>query len=192
MRRLISKEERERQRKRNQVTVGAILVFLMVASTLGYAIQSNLGNDSGNFGTQNSGELDYNGFKFSYINGFWVLGNFVFTNSPEDAPNLGFGLNDAQSYQNKPFYISSESEEAEIEATLNLRQIAERVQRACTEESNCTDELPIKTCSDNFIIIKESSISDVRQEGNCVYIEGPKEELVRLVDGFLYKILGVK
>ena len=189
MKRLVSKEEREKQRKRNQVVVGAILVFLMVASTLGYAIQGSLGK-SGN--TENPSELDYNGFKFSYVNGFWVLGNFVFRNSPKNVTDIGFGLNNAQSYQGMPVYVQSEDEEAEIEVTVNLRQIAERVQRACTENSNCTAGLPVKTCNDNFIIIKEGEIEGVSQVGGCVYIEGKKENLVMLVDEFLFKILGVK
>jgi hypothetical protein len=190
MKKLISKEEKERLRKRNQVVVGVILVFLMVASTLGYAIQGNLGNNQDN---QNPSELNYNGFKFSYVNGFWVLGNFVFKNSPKDIQDInGSELKDAQNYQGKPAYIQSEDQEAEIEATLNLRQIAERVQNACIESAGCPPDFPIKTCNDNFIIIKESEIERISQVDNCVYIEGKKENLIMLTDGFLFKVLGVK
>ncbi len=189
MRGIISKEERERVRRRNQIVVGAILVFLMVASTLGYAIQGNLGDTQG---SGNSAELNYNGFKFSYINGFWVLGSFVFRNSPKDVKEVSSSLDLAQKYQGEPVYIQSENEEAEAEATINLQQIAQRVQRACVESTNCTENLPVKTCSDNFIIIKESDVDRISQVDNCVYIEGKKENLVMLVDGFLFKILGIK
>ena len=191
MKKLVSREERERLRKRNQVVVGVILAFLMVASTLGYAIQSNLGSSQDN-GNQNPSELDYNGFKFSYINGFWVIGNFVFRNSPKDVQDVGSGFNSASSYSGRPVYIQSQDESAEIEATLNLRQISERVQRACISSTNCTEGLPIKTCDDNFIIIKESDVERVSQVNNCVYIEGKKENLVALTDGFLFKILGIQ
>lgn len=189
MKKLVSKEEKERARKRNQVVVGIILVFLMVASTLGYAIQGNLGN---NQGSQNPGELNYNGFKFTYVNGFWTLGNFVFRNSPEDVQDVGLGIKDAQNYRGKPAYIQSENEEAGIEASLNMGQIASRVQEACIESIGCSSDLPVKTCNDNFIIIKESEIERVSQVDNCVYIEGKKENLVMLTDGFLFKVLGVK
>src|SRR3989344_6115884 len=164
MRRLVSKEEQERIRKKNQVTVGVILVFLMVASTLGFAIQSNLGSSGA--GNENPSKLTYNGFEFTNTNGFWVFQNFVF--------------------------IQSEDEVAGAEVYVNLAQVAERVQEACIEGGVCVEGLPIKTCSDNFIIIREKEASSISQVDGCVYIESQKEELVKLADQFLFKILGIK
>ena len=68
------------------------------------------------------------------------------------------------------------------------------MQRACPEDVICEsgEDLPVKTCSDNFIIIKESNTSSIRQENNCVFIEGQKEELTALADQFLFKTFGIR
>ena len=190
MKRLVSKEEQERLRKKNQWTVGLILVFLMVASTLGFAIQSNLGSSGA--GNENPSKLTYNGFEFTNANGFWVFGNFVFRYNPEETPDIGSGLRNIEEYRGKPVYIKSEDEVAEAEVYVNLAQVAERVQEACIEGAVCIEGLPVKTCSDNFIIIKESNNSKITQENNCVFIEGQKEELTALADQFLFKMLGIR
>lgn len=190
MRKLVSKEEREKSRKRNQVTVGVILVFLMVASTIGFAVQGNLGNSG--TGNENSDKLTYNGFEFSYLNGFWVFENFVFKNNPKEVPDIGSDLKNIDEYRGKPLYIQSEDENAESELYVNLGQVAERVQKVCVEGTACLEGLPIKTCNDNFIIVKESEIAKISQSDGCVYIEGKKEELVKLTDQFLFRILGIK
>ena len=193
MRRLVSRQEMEKKRKRNQLIVGVVLIFIMVGSTLGFVFQfggGNLGNSEDNSGNI----LNYNGLQFEFINGFWVFGNFVFRYNPEEVPNIGSGLNAISSYRDFPLYFYSENEEAAIEVQVNIGGVAESLQEACpeSESGSCEESLPVRTCIDNFIIIKENSISDIRQEENCVYIEGPATELTRLTDQFLYKILGVK
>ncbi len=187
MKRLVSKGERERKAKRNQIIVGIVLVFLMVLSVLGFALQGNSGN-------QEEDKIVYNGFEFKYIDGFWRIGNFAFRYNPEQVPEIGFGLRDATFYQGLPAYIYSENGETEIEIKMNLELIAERVQRACIDEQGieCSEEFPVKTCEDNFIIIKEGNNTRIIQDNNCVYIEGPGQELTKLADQFLFKILGVK
>ena len=190
MRRLVSKEEEKKRQKRNQTILVAILAFIMVLSTIGFAIQSNSG---ANTGTGNQGnEAEYNGYKFTNQNGLWVLNTFVFRNLPQDVENIGSGIKAAENYQGKPAYIYSEDAEAETEISVNLGQIALRVQRACPEGTNCSADLPIKTCKDNFIIIKKDSTSIIRQDGNCVYIQGTREDLVALADQFLFKVLGIR
>lgn len=190
MRRLVSREESAKKRKRNQIILGVILVGIMVFSTIGFAIQ---GNSSGNSGEDVSGnEIEYNGFKFVNQNGLWVLGNFVFQSVPQQVEDIGEGIKTASSYQGMPAYIYSEDEGAEIEIGVNMGQIALRVQKACPENTVCDEDLPVKTCSDNFIIIKESNVSRITQEENCVFIEGLNEDLVELADQFLFKVLGIR
>ena len=192
MRRLVSQEEEARKKKKNQTILVLFLAAIMVMSTIGFAIQSNSGT---NTGTGTSGnEVEYNGYKFTNQNGLWVLGSFVFQNLPGDVPNLGTGIKGTNNYQGKPAYIYSEDSLAEAEVALNLGQIALRVQKACPEgeNTNCPSDLPVKTCSDNFIIIKESNTSLISQDNNCVYIGGQKTELVALADQLFFKILGVK
>ncbi|HEB47075.1 MAG TPA: hypothetical protein ENI22_01250 [Candidatus Pacearchaeota archaeon] len=137
-------------------------------------------------------KANYNGFEFVNQNGLWVLGSFVFKNVPQQVEDIGTGLKDINSYQGRPLYIYSENDGAEIEISVNLGQVAQRVQKACLEKEECPGNFPEKTCEDNFIIIKESNNSMILQEDNCVYIQGLKEELTGLADQFLFKILGIR
>jgi hypothetical protein len=188
MKRLVSKSERERGAKRKQIIIGIALVFLMVLSVLGFALRGNTGSQ------EDEDKIIYNEFEFTYINGFWRIGDFAFRYNPEQVPEIGFGLRDATFYQGFPAYVYSENDGAEAEIKMNLELIAQRVQKACIDEERieCSEKLPVKTCEDNFIIIRESNNSRITQDNNCVYIEGPKEELLGLVDQFLFKILGIK
>ena len=193
MRKLVSKHERERQEKRKQTIIGIFMLSILLLSTIGYSIHSAI--QSGNEKT-----LVYNGLEFFYTNGFWTIGNFAFKYSPEEIPEIGSVLNDASFYEGLPLYLYSENIDAEAEIRVNFGQIAESINDACPEktkvpEAECEEGIPIIPCndsSDNFIIIKESSNQNIRQENNCVYIEGPQHELAMLSDEFLYRILGVK
>jgi len=190
MRRLVSREEEEQKRKRNQTILVLFLALIMVLSTIGFAIQSNSGTAPD--GTVQGNEIEYNGFKFVNQNGLWVLGSYVFQNTPQQVEDIGSGIKPAGNYQGKPSYIYSEDEGAEAEIAVNLGQVALRVQKACPEGIACGEDLPVKTCSDNFIIIKESNSSSIIQENGCVFIEGKKEDLVALADQVLFKILGIR
>lgn len=192
MRRIASKHEEDRKRRRNQITIGLILIFVMVISTLGFALQ---GFGSGNTDTEDDSSvnnIEYNGFEFVNQNGLWVLGNFIFKNVPQQVEDLGFVSSTINDYQGKPLYIDSESEEAELEIFINLGNIALRTQKACIEKMGCEENLPIKTCTDNFIIIRESNISNILQQDNCVFIEGVSGDLTKLTDQFLFKLLGIR
>lgn len=191
MRRFVSKREMERRMKRKQMVIGIFLVFIMLLSVAGYSIQSWTGKET----------LAYNGLEFVYSNGFWTIGNFAFKYNPEEVSEISAILNDVSFYEELPLYLYSESNDAEAEIRVNFRQIAEGINDACPEETEvsgaeCEGEAPVIYCddgsSDNFIIIRESNNKDIRQKNNCVYIEGPQQELTMLADQFLYRILGVK
>ena len=192
MRKIISKHHEGRIRKRNQIIVGGILIFVMVGSVLGFALQGfNLGGTNNrNDGSSNS--IEYNGFEFVNQNGLWVLGNFIFRNVPQQVEDIGNISNNINNYQGKPLYIYSESEEAELEIFINLGNIVLRTQKACIEGVECPGDFPVKTCEDNFIIIMEKNISNIIQQDNCIFIEGNREDLTKLTDQFLFKILGIR
>ena len=192
MRRIVSAEEEAKKKKKRQVIIGVVLAFIMVASTIGFAIQSNSGIGNSPQGDVSGNEIEYNGFKFVNQNGLWVLGNFVFRYVPQQVPEINSEVKPASNYQGKPAYVYSEDDGAEIEIAVNLGQIAQRVQKACPGGTTCEGDLPIKTCSDNFIIIKVGNTSSIKQENNCVFIEGGKEELTALADQFLFKTLGIR
>jgi len=190
MRKLVSKEEEAKKTKRNQIIAGIVLAIVMILSTIGFAFQGR--NDNTSEGTSPGGEVDYNGFKFINQNGLWILGNFVFRYTPQEVENIGIGINPITNYQGKPAYIYSEDSDAEVEIGGNLRLVVQRIQEACPENIVCPADIPVKTCNDNFIIIKESNMSNIIQDNNCVFIEGPKENLTQLSDQFLFKALGIR
>jgi len=189
MRKLESKEEEAKKKKRNQLILSVILVSVIVLSSLSFAFQNkSLGTDT----STSSNQVTYNGYKFTSQGGLWILGNFVFTYLPKDVPDIGNITVKTNNYQSQPVYVYSEDSSARIELSANMAQIALRVQDACPEKTNCTGDIPEKTCSDNFIIIKESNINEIKQENNCIFIQGQSQDLVGLVDQFLFKILGVR
>ena len=158
----------------------------MLFSVLGYG-----------FGSQESEEgnkkIIYNGFEFKSSGGFWVLeiGNmqFAFKYNPNEVERIDVELASLDKYYQKPLYINSENKEAEFEIR-NLNQVVLRKQYACLDEE-CEEDLPIKTCEDNFIIIREANNSNIIQDNNCVFILGPQENLTKITDEFLFKIIGV-
>lgn len=111
---------------------------------------------------------------------------------PQQVEDIGEISNSINSYQGRPLYIYSESEEAELEIFINLGNIVLRTQKACVEGVECPGDFPVKDCEDNFIIIVEKNISSIIQQDNCIFIEGKKEDLTGLVDQFLFKILGIR
>lgn len=187
----MSKEEEDKKRKRNQLIVGLVLIGLMILSSVGYAFNNN---DNPN---TNTGKVNYNGYDFASNSGLWQLTlgnfNFYFTYNPNDVSQLNASVNLLSSYSGKPLYIMSEDTGAEFEIYRNLDQVILRRQYACLEGKPCTDaNLPLKTCDDNFIIIEESNSSEIKQDKNCVYILGQKQDLVKAADEFLFKIMNIR
>ena len=193
MRRLRSKQHEEKRQKRNQVIIGLILVFVMFSSVLGYAMLNVSYNDDGTNGNTNT--INYNGFEFVEQNGFWILNqeniNFIFKNNPRQVPKITSELNSITNYNGKPLYVNSDNIEASSEIRNNLLPYVERIQDACLEGENCEGDIPTKTCEDNLILIKEG-IQGITQEDNCVFIQGNENDLTKLTDEFLFKVLGIE
>lgn len=194
MRKIISKEKAEKKKRRNQLVVGIILIFVMVFSILGYSL-------NGNNGQSGTVIINYNGFKFvqNPSTNLWDLNkgnlNFSIEYNPYELGKFDSTVNQIDSYSGKPLYISSDSSDAETEIYRNLfyqNQIVQRVQEACLSGEKCGGDFPVKTCDDNFIIIKENSTPEIRQQNNCVFISGAAENLSRMSDKFLLKIIGIQ
>ncbi|MAH03831.1 hypothetical protein CMI39_03535 [Candidatus Pacearchaeota archaeon] len=186
MRKIISKHEENKNKKVKQYVVGGILIFIMLFSTLGYSFLGGTDN--------NVKKVIYNNLEFVNQNNLWFLNNeFVFEYNPrqinfKEIPEL----KDIDNYYGKPLYISSKNKEAELEISRNLYQIVQRIQSACLINKECTENLPEKTCEDNFIIIEESNNTLIIQEDNCVIIQSPKKDLLKTTDEFLFNILKIK
>ncbi len=193
MRKLGSKRKEEKKKKRNQLILGIGLALILFASVFGY------GFGGGGRSTQEN-KIIYKGYEFVEENGFWFVEiagfEFSFRYNPNEVEQIDSNLNFLESYYEKPLYISSDDIESESEIYRNLmyqNSIIQRMQLACLEGEECADaELPIKTCEDNFIIISEAETTEVVQEDNCVFIQGKIEDLAKITDGFLLKIIGVQ
>lgn len=188
MRRIETKEQKDKKIRRNQIIIGVILILLMVLSTAGYAVFNRDPN-------QISGKFKYNNFEFKNENGYWTTNindlNYYFLYTPNDVNKRELILNSINNYHNKPLYINSENFEARQNIIRNLYYISSNIQDACLEGEKCSnEELPVKNCNDNFIIIKEGE-EKIYQENNCVFISGSYENLQLLTEEFIYKILGI-
>jgi len=189
MRRIVSPKKSKSKERFNQLIVGLILIFLMFLSVVGYSL-------SGRGGDEEAEGFVYNGYEFAPRGAYWGLNvqglEFIFSYSPTEVADINGNLSYLNSYSDLPLYIESESSEASAEVYMNLNQIVLRMQNACINESECEGDLPVKDCTNNFIIIKESNTTDIAQEQGCVFIQGKQEELVNLTDAFLFKIMGIK
>jgi len=187
MRKILTKSQQKSKERFNQILVGLVLIFIMILSVLGYGL---VGRDS-----SKEEKIIFNGIEFKKINNLWEIEQenfkFVFKYNPKEIERVNSQVDYFDSYYNKPLYISSENLEATEEIYQNMYSFVERMQKACLNEEECEGDLPIKNCENNFIIIRESNNSRITQNQNCVFIEGNQENLVKLTDDFLFKILGI-
>lgn len=189
MRKLKSKHTETKKHRRNQITIGVILIFVMFGSVFGIVV--------GSFGKENdSKKINYNGYEFIKQNNFWVLNlgdfQFAFKYNPNEVEKIDSELEYLNHYYDKPLYISSENSEATSEIYTNLNQIVQRMQSACLEKEGCEENLPVKTCENNFIIITKSNETKIIQNESCVFIQGAEENLTKISDEFLFKIMGIR
>jgi hypothetical protein len=190
MRALESKQDIEKRQRKNQWIIGGILIIVMLGSTFGYAFYQ-LGNDN-----QSAGKIEYNGYTFLDQNGFWTTtigtSQFAFRHNPDQVERIPAQVHYLNSYSGVPLYISSEDYVSSGEIYNNLGKIVQRFQGACLSETNCSQDLPIKDCSNNFIIIKIANESKIYQDQNCVFIEGKQENITQVTDEFLFWITGIE
>jgi hypothetical protein len=194
MRKIISRESEDKKRRRNQLIIGGILILVMGLSTIGYSL------NNGNKTTDTSSSLIYNKLQFTKTSGYWTVNSnnlaLSFTYNPNEVAKTNSALNSISTYSGQPLYVYSDNSNAETEIYRNffyLNSIVLRMQEACPENQTCNGDVPIKNCSNNFIIIKASNeTTSITQNNNCVFIYGKKENLLNLTDSFLYKITGIQ
>ena len=76
IKRIVSKSEQEKKRKRNSMIIGIILIIVMFGSVFGVVVGS-LGQ-----GSSGKNKIEYNGYEFFNENGLWKVSigeiNFIF------------------------------------------------------------------------------------------------------------------
>ncbi|MEK6913870.1 MAG: hypothetical protein AABW47_04345 [Nanoarchaeota archaeon] len=193
IRKIVSKQIEERKRKKGRLIAGIVMVAVMFFSVVGYSF---MGRDETSNGE--NAKIVYNNLEFSKENGLWAttIGDFkfLFKYNPNEVNRTASLLNLLNTYSGKPLYFSANGPEAEIARNLFYQnQIAQRIQYACLEGETCVNvDYPIKTCQDNFFMIRESENTRIEQKQNCIFIEGKKEDLIKLTDSVLFKIIGIQ
>ncbi len=193
MRKILSRDEKDKKVRRNQLVIGMILIGVMIFGTLGYAFS---GREN-----ENSEKIEYKGIEFIKTNDYWNFNlqgyDFITKYNPQETENISFlSYSSMNNYANKPLYLVSEFNEPNYEISRNLNPFVLRIQNACISEDDCIGNLPIKNCSaDNIIIIKEinneSPKEEIYQQDSCIFIIASLENQTRYVDSFLFKILGI-
>lgn len=192
IRKIQTKASIEKKQKRTQRLLGIILVFVMFGSVFGIIATS--------FNNEQEEEPDsYNGYLLTNQNGYYALTvgqkTFYFKNDPNNLFQIEYEENITRllpQYANRVLYIDSEDYSSYRDLYQNLQGYPTRIQDACISEDDCIDEeLPIKTCQDSIIIVKESTRNRIYENESCTFIEGNGENLSKLTDLFLLKILGI-
>ena len=202
IRKIQTKEDREKIQRRNIRIISIILGAIMLFSTAGYFI-SDFSQDA-----QTNKKVTYNGLEFTQTGynswKFTISGyNFETRFTPEETSNVTLkNSRQIQTYSEKPLYFSGEpfldiSQTAIQEISRNLGQFVLRVNMACIEDS-CANSTtyPLKTCSDNIIVFKKSltNYSEISERQNCTIIMYSElaEDEERTADAFIFRTLGVK
>ena len=192
MKKILTREQEAKKTRRNQLIIGIILVGLMLISTAGYAINNEETNSV-------TGQIDYKGITFVRNGDYWNFNfqnqNFITQYNPEETKDINvFVQSSLKDYANKPLYFVTESGQQEAELATNLKNSVLRIQNACISEKDCLNNLPIKNCSvDNVIIVREAinETESVYQDKKCVFITAEYSNLTKYDDAFLFKILEI-
>jgi hypothetical protein len=193
MKKILTREQEAKKTRRNQLVIGIILVGLMLLSTAGYAI----GNDRSD--TNTASQIDYKGVTFVRNGDYWNFNfkdqNFITQYNPEEVKDINvFVQSSLNDYFSKPLYFVTESGQLEMELAVNLKNSVLRIQSACISEKNCENNLPVKNCSlDNVIIVKEAlnQTESIYQDRKCIFITAEYTNLTKYEDAFLFKILEI-
>ncbi len=184
---IITKEEKERKVRRNQIIMGVLLIVLMVLSTVGFAFTDNFNNEE---------KIKYNNVKFTKDSGYWSFNvngnNFLTLFSPKETEDISSIEISIQDYIEKPLYLIGDDGEHFSEIAINLNGIVKRINRACLDEKDCKEDFPVKDCSNNIIIFEDSKENMIDKKENCVFIKSGYSEFIRYTDRFLFDLLDIQ
>ena len=184
-----------RIQRRNNLILGAVMVGLLVLSSVGYAVMSATGGSSG--------KVEELGFEFFEYGGYWATAvggsTFYFEFLPSEVAsvdvNLSLGLEDY--YDEVLYFVNSGVDSSEV--LMNLGDFVLRYQNAClgdeievenetyvVSSGECDGDYPVKSCSSNLIVFEDGDESVYQDEG-CVFVVGG----MKSTDAFLYRVLGI-
>ncbi len=202
IKRIVTRDEKDRKRKRNYLIMGIVMVLLMIISPAAYGLFYN--NDSSNGNTQDNNIVNYNNVKFTKdSNGYWQFsaggGNFLTRYNPEELNKTKSSLMlTLSSYKDQVLSFEwNETQDGVFEIRRNFEgnAIPKRVvPRVCLTQ-NCSLDIPTKSCSEDkvisFRVPVEGEKERIYKEDNCVFIIVNETNQVKFADAFLFNIIGI-
>ena len=182
-----------KKNKLNIIFVGTIL-FLMVFSI--FAVKLFGGNND-----QDTEKTDYNGFEVVNKGNYWsVIANNIeygFEYPPQELEHIS-SLNLKNEPLSGKVYILFDPEitTQNSQEVLRLRQFLSSkgvlVSLACTKEEGCGD-IPIMDCrnSNKAVYLRKTNTTQIFKEDNCIVLEYASGEEIKVINKFMYGILGV-
>jgi len=198
MRKILSREVREKKDKRNKTILGVILVIIMVFSTIGYAFYSSDKEGEGGLEVITYRSIDF--IPTEYGKYRFQIGENTYETyyHPEQTSNItGILTKTLEMYKNKPLYFGVDSREeinqqGSQEIVYNIGRFLERQGFSCLTE-DCEEDYALKSCVDsNIIIFKQSNLTRITEDIRCVYIEYKEGEVERASDALLFRLLGLQ
>ncbi|MGV8142874.1 MAG: hypothetical protein ACP5NS_04575 [Candidatus Pacearchaeota archaeon] len=161
---------------------GIVIIALLLLSTAGFALNG--------VGINSNGSTNNDGLIFDGQSWIYYLGGqptYRFTYGLNDLNFTDFKLSkNLADLGGKSLYIDSENNIGTQDIAINLGRHVSKIGEACY--GSCNRDLQELTCdTENILIVIKSNYTSVKEENNCIFIE----EDLRVIDAFLYRILGL-
>ncbi len=169
-----------RERKRARI-LSLFMLLILLGSTAGFAFISHQ-QDTPASASEETVQDTGNGWILR-----WQGKSYSMRASPSAVADVGVATTfSIDNYANNILYVDAENDAVIAELATTIGTYASRIQSACY--GSCTRDLPEINCSQNLIVWRSDEENKVRQEDNCVFIDGD----IRAVDAFIYRTLGVQ
>src|SRR3989344_5063721 len=182
------------KKSKKGIVIVSIIIFLMVFSVIASIF---FYRDPQN--ETNPNVYTYKDKEFKLIQNGWEYDNngnkIIFDYLPQDL--LDIETNMEQSSVNTadkyvifdPADLSKDSFEIYKFRVLNM-QNGEVYYPACISEENCGD-LPIKECISGNVYLKIGDSNSIKQENECIILESTTQDMIKVINKFMYTKLGI-
>ncbi|MDP1728982.1 MAG: hypothetical protein Q8L27_02140 [archaeon] len=200
IRKIMSAEERELKERRNKQIIVIILGLIMIISSASYAFMSFEKTDSGDGAIDKKNYMGIDFVKTEYATWKFNIQGYDFETNylPEETANISTIITkNIQTYSGKVLYLGMDNIEdyanyGKSEIVKNLDSFILRYQDSCLT-SNCTENYPIKNCTDNKVItFKKAEKSKITEQDSCIIVEYMDDEEIMASDALIFKLLGLR
>ncbi len=178
--------------------IPGFLAFIMVMSIFGFII-GNLGNSEDSNDVvewkENVFRKSTRGWKVNFQNQ-----ELEFFYNPKEIQDVSLSFPVQVLTAGEKIYLSSDLrenlDEARLDFYYNLKIFYPNLFFACTVDSEDCKDLPIKDCDDandgvKVIVLKKGE-NNIEFNEDCLVLSGDKEHLVKVVDGIIYELYGLR